>query len=67
MISTIRFPTWAHAFALGAVTYQINRRLVLDSGLRFVLTHDAPRSGLFAGLTIGVADLYKPRHARGNQ
>lgn len=53
--------------ALGAVTYQINRRLVLDSGLRFGLTHDAPRSGLFAGLTVGIADLYKHRHARGNQ
>jgi hypothetical protein len=48
--------------ALGAVTYQINRRLVLDSGLRFGLTHDAPRSGLFAGLTLGIGDLYKRRH-----
>jgi hypothetical protein len=47
--------------ALGAVTYQINRRLVLDSGLRFGLTHDAPRSGVFAGLTLGIADLYKHR------
>ncbi len=52
--------------ALGAVTYQINRRLVLDSGLRFGLTHDAPRSGLFAGLTLGIGDLYKHRHARRN-
>jgi hypothetical protein len=50
--------------ALAAVTYQINRRLVLDSGLRFGLTHDAPRSGLFAGLTVGIGDLYKHRHAR---
>jgi hypothetical protein len=52
--------------ALGAFTYQINRRLVLDSGLRFGLTHDAPRSGLFAGLTVGIGDLYKHRHARGS-
>jgi len=52
--------------ALGALTYQVNRRLVLDSGLRFGLTHDAPRNGLFAGLTLGVADLHKHRHARGN-
>ena len=47
--------------ALGAVTYQLNQRLVLDSGLRFGLTRDAPRCGLFAGLTIGIADLYKHR------
>ena len=47
--------------ALGAVTYQFNQRLVLDSGLRFGLTHEAPRCGLFAGLTIGIADLYKHR------
>ncbi|HAF23912.1 MAG TPA: hypothetical protein DCK93_13580 [Blastocatellia bacterium] len=52
--------------ALAAVTYQINRRLVLDSGSRFGLTHDAPRSGLFAGLTVGIGDLYKHRHARGS-
>jgi hypothetical protein len=49
--------------ALGAVTYQINRRLVLDSGLRVGLTHDAPRSGLFGGLTFGLGDLYKHRHS----
>ena len=47
--------------ALGAVTYQLSQRLVLDSGLRFGLTRDAPRCGLFAGLTIGIADLYKHR------
>jgi len=47
--------------ALGAVTYQINRRLVLDSGLRFGLTRDTPRNGLFAGLTLGIGDLYKHR------
>ncbi|HEY8188582.1 MAG TPA: transporter [Pyrinomonadaceae bacterium] len=49
--------------ALGAVTYQINRRLVLDSGLRVGLTHDAPRTGLFGGLTFGIGDLYKHRHS----
>jgi len=49
-------------FALAAFTYQINRRLVLDSGLRFGLTHDAPHNGVFAGLTVGVCDLYK--HAK---
>ena len=49
-------------FALSAVSYQINRRVVLDSGLRFGLTHDAPRNGFFAGLTVGVCDLYKHHH-----
>jgi hypothetical protein len=53
-------------FGLGAVTYQIDRRIVLDSGLRVGLTPDAPRSGLFAGLTLGISDLYKHRHASGN-
>lgn len=48
-------------FALAAVTYQVNRRLVLDSGLRFGLTHDAPPIGVFAGLTVGIADLYQHR------
>jgi hypothetical protein len=49
------------AFGLGVVTYQLNRRLVLDGGLRFGLTHDAPRVGAVAGLTVGVADLYRRR------
>jgi hypothetical protein len=52
------------AFALGVVTYQVNRRLVLDCGLRFGLTPDAPRVGAVAGLTVGVADLYR-KHAAG--
>jgi len=47
---------------LGVVTYQVNRRLVLDGGMRFGLTHDAPRIGVVAGLTIGVADFYHRRH-----
>ena len=47
---------------LGVVTYQVNRRLVLDGGMRFGLTHDAPRVGVVAGLTIGVADFYHRRH-----
>jgi hypothetical protein len=48
-------------FALGALAYKVNRRLVLDSGMRFGLTHDAPRIGVFAGLTVGVADLYRKK------
>src|SRR5256714_406117 len=50
-------------FTLGVVTYQLNRRLVLDGGLRAGLTHDAPRVGAVAGLTVGVADLYR-RHGK---
>lgn len=49
-------------FALGVVTYQLNRRMVLDSGVRFGLTSGTPRVGVVAGITIGVADLYKKRH-----
>jgi len=52
-------------FALAAFTYQIKPRLVIDSGLRFSLTHDAPHNGFFAGLTVGVCDLYK--HHRGGE
>jgi hypothetical protein len=48
-------------YALGALTYKVNRRLVLDSGMRFGLTHDAPRVGVFAGMTIGVADFYRKK------
>jgi hypothetical protein len=45
------------SLGLGAVTYQVNSRLVLDCGLRFGLTANAPHPGVFAGLTIGVFDL----------
>lgn len=46
-------------FALGALTYKANRRLIFDAGLRFGLNADAPRIGVFAGLTIGAADFRK--------
>ena len=49
-------------FGLGVVTYQINRRMVFDSGVRFGLTPLAPRAGIVAGITIGIANLYKKRH-----
>ena len=48
-------------FALGAVTYKVNRRLILDGGVRFGLNADAPRFGVFAGFTVGIADLYKKK------
>jgi hypothetical protein len=44
-------------FALGAFTYQMNRRAVFDAGVRVGLTPDAARYGIFAGVTVGVADL----------
>ena len=46
-------------FALGVVTYQIGKRVSLDTGARFGLTKDAPRFGIVAGITVGVANLYK--------
>jgi hypothetical protein len=49
-------------FALSVATYKINRRLVIDGGLRFGLTDEAPRVGAVAGLTVGLAQLYR-RHA----
>lgn len=48
-------------YALGAVTYKVNRRLSLDGGIRIGLTDDAPRFGVFAGATVGVADLYRKK------
>lgn len=48
-------------FALGALTYKVNRRFILDAGMRFGLNEDAPRFGILAGVTLGVADLYKKR------
>jgi Putative MetA-pathway of phenol degradation len=49
-------------FALAAVTRKVNWRLVLDGGLRCGLTPMAPRVGAFAGLTVGLGDLYGHRH-----
>ena len=46
-------------FALGVVTYQLGKRVSLDAGARFGLTKDAPRFGLVAGITVGLANLYK--------
>jgi len=48
-------------YALGAVTYKLNPRLRFDAGARAGFGSDAPRAGVFAGLTIGVADLYRRR------
>jgi hypothetical protein len=46
-------------FALGALTYKANKRVQFDAGTRFGLNKDAPRVGVFAGVTVGVADFFK--------
>jgi hypothetical protein len=46
-------------YALGAVTYQINKRLRFDTGVRFGLTSASPRTGFFAGFTSGVGKPFK--------
>ena len=48
-------------FGLGVVTFQVNRRLVFDAGVRTGLTHGAPHVGAVAGLTVGVSDLYRKK------
>jgi Putative MetA-pathway of phenol degradation len=45
--------------ALGAIAYQVNKRLVLDAGVRFGLSHDAVASGFIGGLTFGIANFYR--------
>lgn len=46
-------------FALGALAYRVNRRLIFDGGVRFGLNPEAPRFGMFVGVTISIADFYK--------
>jgi hypothetical protein len=46
-------------YPLGALTYQVNRRLRFDTGLRFGIGAEAPRIAVVAGFTVGVADMYK--------
>jgi hypothetical protein len=45
-------------YPFGAVTYQVNRRLRFDAGLRFGIGAEAPKVSLVTGVTIGVGDLY---------
>jgi hypothetical protein len=45
-------------FALGALRYTKGRRVVFDAGARFGLNPEAPRFGLFAGMSVG---LTRPR------
>jgi hypothetical protein len=46
-------------FALGALTYKVNKRFRIDGGMRFGLNPEAPRVGVFGGVVIGVANLYR--------
>lgn len=46
-------------FALGALRYKAGPRLVFDAGGRFGLNPEAPRAGLFAGLSVGVTRPFK--------
>ncbi|HVG30378.1 MAG TPA: transporter [Pyrinomonadaceae bacterium] len=46
-------------YALGSLNYRVSRRLRLDWGVRLGLNPEAPRVGVFGGLSVGVADLYK--------
>lgn len=48
-------------YALGGITYKVNKRLRFDAGMRFGLSNEALRVGFFAGFTAGVADLFKKR------
>jgi hypothetical protein len=48
-------------YALGGMTYKANRRLIFDAGMRFGLNSDAPRIGVFTGVTFGAADLLKDK------
>jgi len=36
--------------------------LILDGGVRFGLNPEAPRVGVFAGLTLGIANVFKKDH-----
>ena len=45
-------------YPFGAVTYQVNRRLRFDAGIRFGVAGEAPRVSVVAGFTVGIADLY---------
>lgn len=46
-------------FGLSGATYQVNKRLVFDAGIRTGLTRATPHVGIVAGMSVGIADLYK--------
>lgn len=46
-------------YALGALTYKFNKRLRVDTGMRFGLDREAPRFGIFAGFTLGATNPFE--------
>jgi hypothetical protein len=49
---------------LGAATYNLSPRLVLDAGAYFAVYGNLPRATFFAGVTYSVADLYHLHRTR---
>jgi Putative MetA-pathway of phenol degradation len=45
-------------YSFGGMTYQVNRRLRFDAGLRFGIGAQAPRVSVVTGFVYGIADLY---------
>lgn len=45
-------------YPFSGVTYQVNRRLRFDAGLRFGIGAQAPRVSVVTGFVFGIADLY---------
>lgn len=48
----------AFASLMGGVTYAVNPRFVIDTGIDFGVTHDAPHKRAWVGATYAVANLY---------
>jgi len=46
-------------FALSAITYKVNRRLQLDTGMRFGLDPNSSRVGFFAGFSVAVGNPFR--------
>ena len=56
------------ASSLGAITYTVTPRLVIDGGFEMGLTSGGPHRHAFCGLTFSIADLYPGwRRRRGKQ
>ena len=55
--SRLNADTPGYTSNLWALTYAINRRLVLDSGIDLGLTSGAPHKSIFAGFTYSILDL----------
>jgi hypothetical protein len=54
----------AFASTMFGITYQINPRLVLDTGLDIGVTHDAPKRRVYIGITYAITNLFG-RFSRG--